>query len=283
MRVFIDDGVPVLVQRILAPRTGARGSRSRRCLRRSASGTSHRGDTYPDAVTHAIIVAAGSGTRLGAGRPKALVDIAGAPLVAWSVRAFARCRSIVVAAPPGHEEDVAAALEGIVLPHTMIVTGGETRQHSVKRALDRLPQEAERVLVHDAARPLVTPDLVQAIIDALDDEDGAIAASPVADTLKRADDDGTVAATVDRANLWSAQTPQGFRAAAMRRVFDAADDAVLARSTDCASMMEAAGYRIRLVDSRTPNMKVTTPADAVVAATLLRLAGQANEGSAPRS
>lgn len=222
-------------------------------------------------MTHAIIVAAGSGSRLGADRPKALVDVGGAPLVAWSARAFAACRSIVIAGPPGHEDEMARALEGLDLPPTIVVTGGATRQHSVKRALDRVPPDAERILVHDAARPLVTPRIVRSVIDALDDEEGAIAASPVADTLKRAAGDGVVAATVDRAGLWRAETPQGFRAAVLRRVFDDAGDDLLARSTDCASMVEAAGHRVRLVDSGTPNIKVTTPADAVVVAALLRM------------
>ncbi len=223
-------------------------------------------------MTHAIIVAAGSGSRLGADRPKALVDVGGAPLVAWSVRAFAECRSIVVAAPPGHEEDIAHALEGLRLPPTTVVTGGATRQHSVGRALDRVPADARRILVHDAARPLVTPRLIRSVVDALADEDGAIAASPVADTLKRADGSGIVEETVDRAGLWRAETPQGFRAEVMRRVFAEADDALLTRSTDCASMVERAGHRIRLVDSVTPNIKVTTAADAVVVAALLRIA-----------
>lgn len=223
-------------------------------------------------MTHAIIVAAGSGSRLGADRPKALVDVAGAPLVAWSARAFRDCRSIVIAAPPGHEEDVAHALEGLDLPPTMVVTGGETRQHSVNIALARVPEEAERILVHDAARPLVTPRIVRSVSDALDADDGAVAASPVADTVKRATPGGHVSETVDRTGLWRAETPQGFRADVMRRVFAAADDAALGEATDCASMMERAGYRIRLVDSVTPNMKVTTAADAVVVAALLRFA-----------
>lgn len=223
-------------------------------------------------MTHAIIVAAGSGSRLGADRPKALVDVAGAPLVAWSARAFAGCASIVIAAPPGYEGDVADALEGLELPPTMVVTGGATRQHSVKIALARVPADAQRVLVHDAARPLVTPRLVRAVSDALEVDDGAVAASRVADTLKRATDDDHIARTVDRAHLWRAETPQGFRADVMRRVFEAADDEALAATTDCASMMERAGHRIRLVDSVTPNMKVTTAADAVVVAALLRIA-----------
>jgi len=228
-------------------------------------------------VTHAIIVAAGSGSRLGATQPKALVDVGGAPLVAWSARAFAGCRSIVVAAPPGHEEDVAHALEGMELPPTMIVTGGATRQHSVNIALQRVPADAERILVHDAARPLVSRRLVRAVADALAASDGAIAASPVTDTLKRATADGHVAATVDRQGLWRAETPQGFRADVMRRVFAEADDDLLGASTDCASMMERAGHRVALVDSRTPNIKVTTPADAVVVAALLRVASEEDD------
>lgn len=220
-------------------------------------------------MVHAVIVAAGSGSRLGAHIPKALVPLAGAPLVAWSVRAFADCDGAVVTAPAGWEADIADALADAPLP-VVVVTGGSTRQRSVAAGLAALPDDATRVLVHDAARPLVTREIVAGVAAALDEVDGAIAATRVADTLKRAGADDLVTATVDRTGLWHAETPQGFRAEVIRRVFAAADDAVLDTATDCASMAQAAGVAVRLVASATPNPKVTTPADAVVVAALLR-------------
>ncbi len=220
-------------------------------------------------MVHAVIVAAGSGTRLGADIPKALVPLAGAPLVAWSVRAFAGCAGVVVTAPPGYETDIADALDDAPVP-VWVIPGGATRQRSVAAGLAHVPADATRILVHDAARPLVTPQIVAAIADALADVDGAIAASPLADTLKRAGDGDLIAATIDRAGLWRAETPQGFRADVIRRVFAEADDDTLDTATDCASMAEAAGVPVRLVASPTPNPKVTTPADAVIVAALLR-------------
>jgi 2-C-methyl-D-erythritol 4-phosphate cytidylyltransferase len=126
------------------------------------------------------------------------------------------------------------------------------------------------VLVHDAARPLLTPALVAAVLDGLDGVDGAIAASPLADTLKRAGEDMLIAGTVDRAGLWRAETPQAFHAPALRAAVAAAERAgTLAAATDCASMVEANGGRVRIVASGAPNLKVTTPADLVVAEMLL--------------
>jgi len=115
-------------------------------------------------------------------------------------------------------------------------------------------------VVHDAARPLVTRELVSACLDALLGVDGAIAAAPVTDTVKESYPDGTVLRTLDRSRLWAVQTPQVFRAESLRRALDV-DDATLAAATDDASLVEAAGGTVRLVDAPPGNIKVTTPAD----------------------
>jgi 2-C-methyl-D-erythritol 4-phosphate cytidylyltransferase len=222
--------------------------------------------------TVAIVVAAGSGERMGAGTPKALIPLAGRPLLAWSLGALHRSDrvdAVVVAAPPQGLEQargiVDAACEGAV-----VTPGGASRSASVRAGLEAAGETPTRVLVHDAARPLVTPELIAAVLDALDGADGAIAASPVADTLKRARDDLAIEATVDRAGLWRAETPQVFHAPVLRSAIAAAERAgTLAASTDCASMVEADGGRVRIVPSTTPNMKVTTPADLLVAEALL--------------
>lgn len=221
--------------------------------------------------TAAVIVAAGSGERLGAGVPKALVRVAGLPMVAWSARALAESpdvECIVIACPPGGEDDMAEALAGHAQVHA-IVPGGTSRQRSVAAALAAVPDDVEAILVHDAARPLITPALVSRLIVRLRSAPAVIAAAPVADTLKRAGDSDRVEATVDRAGLWAAQTPQAFRADTLRWVFADADDAELGSATDCAGMAERRDVPVLLLDPECPNLKVTTPADLRLAEVLL--------------
>ncbi len=200
--------------------------------------------------------AGGSGERLGADRPKALVQLAGRPMLEWSVEVLgAVCDRVVVALPPGHERP----------PDR--VTGGPSRSESVRNALAAAP-EAELVVVHDAARPLVTEELVRRCIAALDGADGAIAAAPVTDTIKEAASDGRVTRTLDRAALWSIQTPQVFRAQVLRDVLSAGTE-VLAGATDDASLVEAAGGTVRVVESGAENLKVTTALDLRMAEAIL--------------
>lgn len=221
--------------------------------------------------TAAVIVAAGSGERLGAEVPKALVRVAGLPMVAWSARALAESpdvECIVIACPPGGEDDMAEAVAGHAQVHA-IVPGGTSRQRSVAAALAAVPDDVEAILVHDAARPLITPALVSRLIVRLRSAPAVIAAAPVADTLKRAGDSDRVEATVDRAGLWAAQTPQAFRADTLRWVFADADDAELGSATDCAGMAERRDVPVLLLDPESPNLKVTTPADLRLAEVLL--------------
>lgn len=221
--------------------------------------------------TGAIIVAAGSGERLGAGVPKALVRVAGLPMVTWSARAFQQVPEvvhIVVACPPGGEHDVADAI-ATHADITAIVPGGSSRQRSVAAALAAMPDDVEAIVVHDAARPLITPALVSRLVASLRTVPAVIAAAPVADTLKRRGDDGMVQGTVDRSGLWGAQTPQAFRADVIRAVFADADDHELDAATDCAGMAERRDVPVLLHDPGSPNLKVTTSADLRLAEVLL--------------
>ena len=194
-----------------------------------------------------IIPAGGSGERLGADRPKAFVVCAGRPLVDWSIEVLgAVCDRVVVAGPAGHLR------EGWV-------EGGPSRSASVRNALAAAP-EASRVVVHDAARPLVTEELVRECLGALLGVDGVVAGAPVSDTIKEAYPDGTVVRTLDRSSLWAVQTPQVFRADTLRRALDV-DDELLAAATDDASLVEAAGGTVRVVEALPENLKVTTAAD----------------------
>jgi len=209
------------------------------------------------------------------------VPLAGRPMVEWSLaamRAAASVGAIVVACPPGHEAELSG--EGLI-----VVEGGATRARSVANALAVV--ETELVAIHDAARPLVAPGLVEGTIAALradPEADGAIAATPVADTLKQArpaprlqhfphqgGDDAamSVERTVDREGLWAAQTPQVFRVEALRRALEV-DSAAVEAATDEAMLVEAAGGRVLIHPSPAQNLKVTTPADLELAGLLLQ-------------
>jgi 2-C-methyl-D-erythritol 4-phosphate cytidylyltransferase len=207
----------------------------------------------------ALVVAAGRGERLGSPRPKAFVILAGRPMLEWSVDALRDVPAIdqiVVALPPG--EDPPDGCIG--------VTGGPVRAASVAAAL--AVSTGDPVLIHDAARPLLTRELVERVLDGLDRVDGAIAASRVTDTTKEADAEGIVTRTLDRSRLWAVQTPQVFRRAALDRALDVSPD-VLAHATDEAWLVERAGGRIRIVESSPENLKVTTPRDLLTSSELL--------------
>lgn len=212
-----------------------------------------------------MIAAAGSGQRLGAGGPKAMVEVAGRPLLDWSLEAFRAATSvgeIVVAVPPGDEETVAE--RGVVA-----VAGGEHRSVSVSNALELCGGEI--VVVHDAARPLVTPDLIDGVVGELAAAEGAagvIAATPVTDTIKQADDSGQVERTLDRSGLWAVQTPQAFRAEALREALS--DPEALPDATDDAMLVERRGGRILIHSTSPDNIKVTNDFDLRVAELLLR-------------
>lgn len=217
-------------------------------------------------MTVALIVAAGRGERLGSDGPKALVPLAGSPLLQWSVdalRAVASIERIVVALPPG----VSAPAGTIGVP------GGAVRSESVRLAL-AAAGPGDPVLVHDAARPLLRSELAERAIVAVLAEgvDAAIAAAPVTDTIKRVgkgeEGEGAVIETLDRSRLWAVQTPQVFRRAALERALEVTDE-VLAQATDDAWLVERAGGRVVVVEAPRENLKVTTPLDLALAELLI--------------
>jgi 2-C-methyl-D-erythritol 4-phosphate cytidylyltransferase len=187
-------------------------------------------------------------------------------MVEWSVAAFLACesvRSIVVACPPEHVHELGGHDLGVV-------EGGETRSESVSNALAAVGTEL--VAVHDAARPLVTPELVEGVVATLvadPDAAGAIAAAPLTDTVKQVRAGGVlVETTLDRGRLWAAQTPQVFRTEALRRALEA-DPERVAAATDEAMLVEAAGGRVLIHPSPPENLKITTPLDLQLAELLL--------------
>ncbi len=232
----------------------------------------------------ALLVAAGRGERLGAAGPKALVALAGRPLFQWSVevlRAVEGIERIVLALPPGAAFGGVAAPGGLAaVEGVTAVEGGPVRSDSVRRALAAAGpgEEGQAVLVHDAARPLVDAELVRRVLGALaqdESADGAIAAVPVTDTIKRVDGDSVVSETLERAELWAVQTPQVFRRAALERAL-ALGEEVLAAATDDAWLVERAGGRVVVVRASEENLKVTTALDLKVAEMLL--AGRSRGG-----
>jgi 2-C-methyl-D-erythritol 4-phosphate cytidylyltransferase len=210
----------------------------------------------------ALVVAAGQGERLGSGMPKAFVQLSGRSMLEWSVTALRSVSAI--------EEIVVALPEGATAPVGCVgVTGGAMRNDSVRAALAAARSDLDPVLIHDAARPLVTPALIEQVLAALDGVDAAIAAAPVTDTTKECDDDGFVVRTLDRSRLWAVQTPQVFTRAALHRAFASARPDEVAQATDEALLVEQFGGTVRVVPALAENLKVTTLFDLRLAELLL--------------
>lgn len=229
--------------------------------------------TAPDAPSvrlHALIPCAGSGSRAGTEVPKQYQPVAGRPMVVHTLAAFAQVRrlaSVLVVVAPG--DDTLARLAGLPPQVQVADCGGATRAASVLGGLRELRRrgaaDGDWVLVHDAARCLITPDLIDRLIDAcLDDPVGGLLAQPLADTLKHGPE-GRVTATLQREGHWLAQTPQMFRLAPLAQAIEAAGGAV----TDEAGAIEAAGGQPRLVPGSARNFKVTWPEDFALAQALL--------------
>jgi 2-C-methyl-D-erythritol 4-phosphate cytidylyltransferase len=208
--------------------------------------------------TWAIVVAAGSGDRFG--EAKQFASVGGERLVDRAVaKAASTCDGVIVVLPPGVEWDGA--------PVAAAVTGGATRAESVRAGIAALPREIEVVVIHDAARPLATEDLFGAVIDAvMAGADAAVPGVAVADTVKRVDG-ARVVETVPRHDLVAVQTPQAFRADALRRAHAAGGEA-----TDDAALVEAAGGRAEIVPGDPRNLKITHPDDLAVAEAILQAA-----------
>jgi 2-C-methyl-D-erythritol 4-phosphate cytidylyltransferase len=222
----------------------------------------------------AIIVAAGSGIRLGLSTPKAFVRIADKSLLQHVLQTISAVETIdeVVIAVPAHAQKLARAEVNAVelqVP-VKIVEGGATRQDSVRRALMFTSAESGLVVIHDAARPFATPALFSACIDAAAQTGAAIAATPVSDTLKRADE-GIIVGTVPREGLWQAQTPQAFRRELLRSAHERALREQFA-ATDDAHLCERLGIAISVVQGSALNLKVTTPDDLAIGEAMVRFA-----------
>jgi 2-C-methyl-D-erythritol 4-phosphate cytidylyltransferase len=214
-----------------------------------------------DVRTVVIVPAAGSGERLGRSQPKAFVELGGRAMLVLAAEAALASDAVdrvVVAVPPGLEAEAAVLLAPLGT-RVVAVAGAATRLASVRAALAAVPEAAEIILCHDAARPMATPALFRAVIEALADTDAVVPVVPVADTVKRVRD-GSVVGTEARGELALAQTPQAFRAAPLREAHARAERDGL-DFTDDASAVEWAGYRVRVVPGEPGNIKITSAED----------------------
>jgi 2-C-methyl-D-erythritol 4-phosphate cytidylyltransferase len=221
-----------------------------------------------------VVVAAGQGTRLGGDIPKQFLPVSGVPVLLRAIRPFAShpdVARVVVVLAPAHAERPPEFLAPLAGSGLTIVAGGRERSDSVLAGLRALPSDCEIVLVHDGARPFVERRVIDAVIAHARTGDGAVAAVPVSDTLKRqaTDDPTRVSGTVSRDGLWRAQTPQGFP----RRLLEQAYTSVRqAAATDDAALVEACGAVVRLVPDSSRNLKITTREDLALAEALAAMA-----------
>lgn len=219
-----------------------------------------------------LIPAAGMGKRMGSSRNKLLLELKGKPLLAWTLISANQAESIKWIGIMGQPNDFSYFEE--IIKDTQptkpiqLIQGGETRQESVYNGLQALPEKAERVLIHDGARCLATPDLFNRCAEALQECTGLIAAIPVKDTIKVVDTDLLITDTPPRDNLWAAQTPQGFDVKLLKECHDRGLQLGW-QVTDDAALLEKCGFPVRIVSGEETNLKVTTPIDLTIAEFIL--------------
>jgi 2-C-methyl-D-erythritol 4-phosphate cytidylyltransferase len=220
-----------------------------------------------------LIPAAGTGRRMGSHRNKLLLMVRSQPIIGWTLKAVEAAHQIKwigIISQPNDWDDLTAILADLKLTKPVeLIEGGSTRQESVYNGLQALPDSAEKVLIHDGARCLATPNLLDRCADAIGKCSGLVAAIPVKDTIKVVDENGIIRSTPERRQLWAAQTPQGFdvkmlrhcHAEGVRQSWEVTDDAAL---------FEKCGYEVRIVEGEETNLKVTTPQDLAIAEFILK-------------
>ena len=223
-----------------------------------------------------IFAAAGQGKRMKAGVNKVFLELCGRPVLLWTLLKFSQCAEIdrlVVAVAPDEVEAVSGLLCGAEgLKPYEVVAGGAERQYSVANALNAVPEETEIVLVHDAARPLVSLKTVEEVIAAARQYGAAIAAVPEKNTVKVVNEDKIVVRTPERSLIWEVQTPQGFNCGVLKAAYRQAErDGFL--GTDDASLVERLGKPVKVVQSEYENIKITTPGDMTIAEAFLHASG----------
>jgi len=221
----------------------------------------------------AVVPAGGTGKRMGAGTPKQFLMLDGVPLMLHALRVLDRTPGVreVILVVPKEERD--RALAEVVERHGLkkvlkVVPGGATRQESVQHGLNEVGEDVEIVVVHDAVRPFITEDRIERSIEAARKHGGAIVAVPMKDTPKQAGPDRLIQRTLDRTELWLAQTPQTFRRALVVEAYRTAAMAHV-HATDDAALVERLGHKVAIVEGSWENIKITTPEDMILAEAIL--------------
>jgi 2-C-methyl-D-erythritol 4-phosphate cytidylyltransferase len=221
-----------------------------------------------------LVPAAGSGRRMGKATAKQFLPLGAKPLLAHTLLAFQRSPEIDEIIPILSSEDMEACLRDVIEPNHLtkvktLVVGGRERQDSVYNGLRKLGPDAEIVLVHDGVRPFVTAAMIEQCIEHARKGDCVAVGVPLKDTVKEVDDRGVVRATLERNRLWAVQTPQAFPAGILRQAYEDAYARKLS-ATDDATLVERAGYEVRIIMGSYENIKITTPEDLVLAGEILK-------------
>ena len=220
---------------------------------------------------HLLIPAAGSGSRMKAGKNKLLIQLEGESLIYWTLKSIFSASLVSwvgIIGQPNDKEELLASIKDFA-PKIKWINGGKTRQESVFNGLNSLPPKAEKVLIHDGARCLINPELINKCVLELEDNDAVILATKVTDTIKIVDNDGFIQETPNRKYLWAAQTPQAFLVDNLK----AAHKMAIEKNwivTDDASLFEMLNWKVKIIEGNYSNIKVTSPIDLQIAKLFLK-------------
>ena len=220
---------------------------------------------------HLLIPAAGSGSRMKAGKNKLLIELEGESLIYWTLKSIFSASSISWVGIIGQPKDKELLLNSLKdFSHKVKwINGGETRQESVFNGLNSLPKDAEKVLIHDGARCLINPELINKCAAELEENEAVIVATKVTDTIKIVDSEGFIKDTPNRQYLWAAQTPQGFLVDSLKKAHAIAIDKNFI-VTDDASLFEMLNWKVKIIEGNYSNIKVTSPIDLKIAKLFLK-------------
>ena len=220
---------------------------------------------------HLLIPAAGSGSRMKAGKNKLLIELEGESLIYWTLKSIFSASSISWVGIIGQPKDKELLLNSLKdFSHRVKwINGGDTRQESVFNGLNSLPKDAEKVLIHDGARCLINPELINKCAAELEKNEAVILATKVTDTIKIVDSEGFIIDTPNRQYLWAAQTPQGFLVNSLKKAHEMANDKNFI-VTDDASLFEMLNWKVKIIEGNYSNIKVTSPIDLKIAKLFLK-------------
>jgi 2-C-methyl-D-erythritol 4-phosphate cytidylyltransferase len=223
---------------------------------------------------NAVIVAAGEGKRMGGNLPKPLIALAGRALILHTLDRFVRshARKVILVVPEQHKQKFEQTVRADPQQKSLdfiLESGGRRRQDSVVRGLDRLDEDCEVVVIHDGARPLISPVIIDHCVELAQKEGAAVVGVPAKDTIKVVSESRRIESTPPRNSLWEIQTPQAFRVEIIREAHRRAEQDGI-EATDDAMLVERLGRRVALLEGERSNMKITTPEDLLIAEALIR-------------